>query len=293
MVAGVGSSPPTNVCLTLYAPGVPATKLFSSCSSIGNPYNEYSVGTNQALTAAGLYTIVVSESGNAVLTYGLTLERLNPAPPDAIPVVLSKNITGVVTPLTAQDSYTFDGNTAGEYQIAASVPSNASSNVCFDVYQPDGTSAVLGKCTSVGNPYNVYSIQADVTPPQDGTYVVVVYVAGNDGTVNYNLEVSCLVGNCNPTKCVLKDALSYASGTLTMNFTLGTPTAATWNIWLTYGNTLENVYSQPQAITEPQVTITKTQPLAASGTVGVLSTLTTPKKGIACSSWAQFNTGKP
>jgi len=67
--------------------------------------------------------------------------------------------------------------------------------------------------------------------------MVLLYQAGNanTGAVNYSMEVSCLAGVCTPVypPCTLKNAASYASGTLTMNFTVGNNVATTWNAWLT------------------------------------------------------------
>lgn len=99
-----------------------------------------------------------------------------------------------------------------------------------------------------------------------------------------------------PPPCALTDAPSYnaTTGTLTMNFTLATPVAATWNGWLTSQNAMQQLWSQSQPITDPAVKVTKTQAnVAKSGKVGVLSTLTTPTAGITCSSWVQINTGTP
>ncbi len=187
MVAGLGPNPPTNICLSLYAPGVPANRILFQCTNGG------AVAGDQKLTVAGLYTVVVTETGNAVVTYGLSIERLSPAPPDGVPLVLSKNVAGQVNPPTAQDAFTFYGGMTGTYVIAASYLSGPA-NVCFQVFEPDGTVSPSGgtACTNGG------SISANVTPTQNGTHTVVVWAAGNDGTVNYNLEVSCLLGNCSP-----------------------------------------------------------------------------------------------
>ena len=291
VVLGIVGPAPTNICFNLYAPGVPAKVIATACTGVGQGGGP-GVNADQKLTTAGIYTIAVQEEGNASVQYSVSLERLNPAPPEAIALTLAQNVTGAINPPTAQDAYTFDGNTAGTYQITASIAGGFTSNICFDVYRPDGVNVVHGSCTGVyvgGGP----STQQSVTPAVSGTYTVVVYAAGDDGTANYNLEVSCLVGNCNPTKCVLKDALSYSSGTLTMDFTIGTPYAVTWNAWLVSGNTMEPLWSQPQPVTEPPVTSTKMTAIAPSGSVGVLSTLTVKTKGIACSSWSVINTGKP
>ncbi len=290
VVLGPGANPPTNICLYLYAPGN-TTPIFSLC----NVVYASSVSTIQKLTVGGVYTAVVKETSDATITYGLSLERLSPAPTDGIPLTLANNVTGQVTTPTAQDAFTFYGATSGTYEIGASPTAGNQVPLCFSVYQPDGTNVALTCNIAYADP-----ISAQLTPTQNGTYVVVVYAGGNDGTVGYNLEVSCLLGTCPakappPPGCALKDALTYSAttGTLTMNFTVATPVVATWNIWLTYQNTMESLWSQSQPITEPAVLVTKTQALAKSGKVGVLSTLTTPTGGITCSNWAQVNTGKP
>jgi hypothetical protein len=297
MVAGLGASPTTNICLTLLSPGVPANQIFYGCTTGATILGgSFSVGTNQTLTAAGQYTIKVSESTDATVTYGLSLERLSPAPTDGIPAILSQNLTGEVSPPTAQDAFTFDGNSAGEYQITASLAPSQTSNVCFNVYQPNGSIALSGGCTTGATILGgSFSITGYLTPAQDGTYVIVVYAGGNDSTVDYNLEVSCFAGKCTPTKtkCILDDTLSYSSGTLTMDFTVGTPYAATWNAWLVSGNTTELLWSQSQPITEPPASQTKTQAVPVSGTVGILSTLSTSTGGITCSSWETVSTGTP
>lgn len=292
IVAALGPSPSTNVCLTLLGPGVPPPQIFSGCSSINYPNFANSVGTTKTLTAAGTYTINVTEQGNAGITYGLSLERINPLPPDAIQLKLSQNVSSAVSTIAAQDAYRFYGATTGEYQITASVPSGATSNVCFDIFQ-GATSVVSGACTSINYPNFRNSTSFLMTPQTTGTFLVVAYVSGNDGTQDYNLEVACYAGTCPPApqKCVLGDSLSYASGTLTMDFNVGTPVAATWNIWVTYGSTMQNIYSALLPVTVPEMQ-TKTSTVAPSGIVGVLSTLTTPTGGITCSSWTVITTGQ-
>jgi len=95
--------------------------------------------------------------------------------------------------------------------------------------------------------------------------------------------------------CTLKDTVKYnaTSSTLTMNFTVGNTSAATWSAWLTDQNTITELFSVPQPITTPPMAITKTASLTKEGKVGVLSTLTTPTQGIICSSFVTVNTGTP
>jgi hypothetical protein len=95
----------------------------------------------------------------------------------------------------------------------------------------------------------------------------------------------------------LDDTATYdaTSSTLTMKFAINTFAASTWNAWLTYQNTIEQLFSVSQPMTKnPPETITKTYTdLPKEGEVGVLSTLTTPTHGIVCSSWVQVDTGTP
>jgi hypothetical protein len=291
MVLGVASGATTNICLTLYAPNNSVASP-QACTNI--EFGGDSVGTVLQLTTAGTYTMVVQETSDATVGYSLSLERISPAPADATALSLSKNITGAITVATAQEAYTFYGVTTGKYQIAASLVSGDTQNVCFNVYQPNGSSALSSGAPCTNIEFGGDTISVDLTPTQNGTYVVLVYAGGNDTTVGYNLEVSCLLGKCIKTtpKCELTDALSYSSGTLTMDFTIGTPSAVTWNAWLVSDNKTELLFSTSQPVTEPAVTVTKTASLEASGTVGVVSTLTTATDGITCSSWETVNTGK-
>jgi hypothetical protein len=297
MFTGPEPSPASNICLNLFAPGSTGTPIFTGCTDIS--FFGPSTGTTMKLTLAGTYTIVISELANGTTGYSLSLERINAPPSDATALTLATNVTGTVGVPTEQNAYTFFGATTGVYRIAASYTSGAD-NVCFNVYQSGASVSAtpsVPQCTNVS--FGGGAIAANVTPTTNGTFVIVVYAATNDSTVNYNLEVTCFLGTCPvpppKTTCSLKDVLSYnaTTATLTMHFTLGTPVAATWNAWLTAQNTMQQLWSLSEPITEPAVTITKTQALAKSGKVGVLSTLTTPTKGITCSSWVMINTGTP
>jgi hypothetical protein len=98
-----------------------------------------------------------------------------------------------------------------------------------------------------------------------------------------------------PPECTLEDSVSYndSAGILTMKFTLESEVATTWNVWLTDQNAMTLLSSEAQKVTYPPATITKTHDLAKEGIVGILATLTTPTRGIICSSWALVNTGVP
>ena len=287
MVLGDGSSTTPSICMALLPPGS-TTSIPLGCT-FGTVIE--TVASVQKLTA-GIYTIQVTEQNTGTITYGLSLERLSPAPLDGIPLMLNINVAAQVTPPTAQNAYTFLGNTADTYKITLS---DAGLTTCFAVYQPDGTLVVNGGCTA-GTVIPV--ISANVTPAQNGIHVVVVNTDGSDTTNSYDLELACVAGpdNCKqpmPPPCTMKDAPGYAAGTLTMNFTVGNNVATTWSVWLSSQNTITTLFSAAQPITVPPVPITKTASVSPAGTVGVLSTLTTPTRGIFCSSYVQVNSGKP
>lgn len=297
-----GASPSSNVCLDLWSPSLAKTHL--GCTSAGQIANWYYIYSAQTLSETGSYTIDVTATGGTI-SYNLSLERLNPVPPDASGIFLPANISWAVSPPTAQEAYTFYAAPSGVYQITASVPSPAN-NVCFEVYKPGGAVAVNLTCTSAGLQGNWYVVTVDMTPTVTGTYLVVVSTLYDVGTVNYSLGVSCAAGTCpsNPNQptCVLKDAASYnaTTGTLTMNFTLATPVVATWDAWLVSNqNVATQLWSNSEPIIDNPVTITNTQAnVPKEGTVGILSTLTVPSTsttagGITCSNWTMVKTGKP
>jgi len=275
----------TNVCLTLLDPNS-VTIITQTCTNVNG------IALEKTLTTTGSYNILITEptgGGQAVDAYALSVERISPFPPDALPTTLSTEVTGTIVP-TEQNAFTFTGSTTGTYQVTITY-TGGSVNACIYLYSPGSIIPnTLSGCT------NVNSYQFQFTPPQNATYMLLVNGAGNDGTVGYNLEVACLAGVCkqtSPPPCTVKDAASYASGTLTMNFTVGNNVATTWNIWLSSQNTITTLYSAAQPKTVPAVPITKTASLSPAGIVGILSTLTTPTKGIFCFSYEEVNTGTP
>jgi hypothetical protein len=93
-----------------------------------------------------------------------------------------------------------------------------------------------------------------------------------------------------PAGCTLNLGLSYSGSTLSMNFEIGTAVPATWNVWLTYGtSSLISVLSIPiPAVTG--VVLPVMAPLSSLGNIGILTTLNTASKGIACSAFKTVNT---
>ena len=301
LAAALNGAATANICLTVYDPSFKIV-YGPGCTGVGYG-GPSSVVVDQALVTTGTYTMDITENSSGTQDYAVSVERLYPFPANAQAVSLGKTYAGDISALTDSNAFTFEGATTGEYEVAATLSSSITANVCMTVYSPGGglikpSVGTEGGCTGVG--YGGPStIQIDFTPTETGIYMAFVSVSGNDATQSYSLEVSCVVGECTnipPPPCTLKDAATYnpTTSTLTMDFTVGNNVATTWNAWLTDQNNITNLFSLSQPITNPPKAIVKTRTaLPKEGIVGVLSTLTTPTKGIFCSSYVQINTGTP
>jgi hypothetical protein len=94
------------------------------------------------------------------------------------------------------------------------------------------------------------------------------------------------------TPCTLSLETALTDGTLALAFTIGTKEPATWNVWLTAQNEIVRLLSLPLGVLDPPVLVPFTLPFVPPlGAVGVLTTLTTPERGIICSEFATVETG--
>ena len=112
------------------------------------------------------------------------------SPPRAQPITLSKVVNGAIAVPTEQNVFTFNFFTTGTYLVTITY-TGGPVNACLYLYYPGTTSPnALSGCTSAN------SYQFQFKPTKDDTYMLLINAAGNDGTVSYNLEVSCLLGTC-------------------------------------------------------------------------------------------------
>ena len=207
LALGINGAAPVNICMKLYDPNF--MKIFDACTSAGFPNYQYSVVNDRMLTTTGTYTVVIYEGSTGTVSYALALERLLPFAPNAQQINLSTQIPGDINPITDTNEFTFASATTGMEEVSATLPTNASQNLCLRVYQPNRTPVQNDICTSIGFPNYVYTVQVDFTPPQDGMSMAFLYVAGNDGTATYTMEVSCIVGMCGTT--TIPDVSGYAA----------------------------------------------------------------------------------
>jgi hypothetical protein len=202
MVLGLGATANTQITLTLLAPNSSGgTHIFqgSTCTYCEVPGPTlYSVTATVTLPISGTYTVVVTETSSVVQTYGLSLEEINPLPSDGIPLTLGQSVNGLVNPPTAQNAFTLTASQSGTYEIVVQLAPNPAQQVCLTTYDPSGKT-VSRNCTctfcEVPGPPS-YSVTKYLAPPASGTYLLLVTEAGNDGTVGYNIEVSCYSGTC-------------------------------------------------------------------------------------------------
>ena len=95
-----------------------------------------------------------------------------------------------------------------------------------------------------------------------------------------------------PSNCSLALDLSHVEDTFTMDFLVGTSVLATWNVWMSILNTTFPLGSMLVPIVDPPVSTSFSFPgVPSMGTIGVLTTLTTPENGILCSDWETVDTG--
>ena len=90
--------------------------------------------------------------------------------------------------------------------------------------------------------------------------------------------------------CSVTLTLTYDSGNLTMDFVLASDFPTTFNVWATAGNVIQPFWSTPLPAISVPFTYPVTLPIPPLGTMGILTTLTTPADGIACSSFETVDT---
>ena len=156
--------------------------------------NPFEGRTDVTLPTTGLYTIEVSEAGNDETTgYVLTLERIIPVSPTALPIctgcTLNDNNNLVINPVGDMDIFSFDFS-GGSSDITLTITDgNVNREIRMELHAPDGT--------IIGGPVEG-SINVTLTEP--GTYIILVYEAGLDETTGYNLTLQCITGSCPTTK---------------------------------------------------------------------------------------------
>jgi hypothetical protein len=94
--------------------------------------------------------------------------------------------------------------------------------------------------------------------------------------------------------CTLNLTASVTDGTLTLDFDVGTHEPATWNVWLIAQAEITEFLSATLPRVDPPIPVHVSIPFFPSlGTIGILTTFTTPDQGIICSVFKTVNTRSP
>jgi hypothetical protein len=94
--------------------------------------------------------------------------------------------------------------------------------------------------------------------------------------------------------CTLNLEASSPDGSLNLAFEVGTREPAIWNAWLASQAEIARLFLVRLPVIEPPISVPLTLPFfPALGTIGVLTTLTTPDKGIICAAFTTVDTGPP
>ena len=148
-----------------------------------------------------------------------------------------------------------------------------------------------GGLSQVTDPLGDYSRK--VLP---GTYDVTASHPGYANATSSGVVVG--VGTTTVDLCLqelpLNLDLSYAAGTLTLDFDLGPTQPVTWNLYANIGNANASLLSAPLPIIAPPLSLPVPIPgFPQIGNVGYLTTFTTAPDGIVASSWETIDTAPP
>jgi len=189
-------------CMALYDPN--GNEIFPNPGNPNNCTGDGDLVVPQTLTVTGKYKInLTMENNGSGGDYALSLERINPFPPDAQPVTLAHAVKGTLAPANEQITYTFNGFTSGTYMVSANF-TGGYNGTCVYLYYPGSATPQAPPdqgCTGDG------VFQFTFNPPQNGTYMVLL-TGENDGSGgDYSFEVSCYLGTC-PIGTATKTALT-------------------------------------------------------------------------------------
>jgi hypothetical protein len=246
------------------------------------------VQANKTVVIPGTYVIVVSEGGDdQSITYNLSIERLFPL---RSPTALEGGqvISEEINPITDLDTYKFNATANDFVRIVATLTAGPyASAVCAELFDPDHQG--VGSIACGG------TVPIEQTLQKTGVYSLVITESNNDQAISYNLSLNCLVGSgCPAFPCTLFLNTSKTDTTLTLNFALGTKQPATWNLWVSYMQSMIPLWSLSAPVVDPvrnfPVNISNYPHL---GSIGFYTTLTSPPTGLLCSDSSSIDTGQP
>jgi hypothetical protein len=129
-------------------------------------------------------------------------------------------------------------------------------------------------------------------PSESNTSATIAIVDGNVDAFGNDFSLDDLSLQVEP--CTLNLEASSPDGSLRLAFEVGTGEPATWNAWLTSQAEIARLFSVSLPVIEPPIAVSLTLPFFPTlGTIGGLTTLTTPDTGIRCAAFTTVDTGSP
>jgi hypothetical protein len=273
IITKILGSPFSSQCLELRTPSN-AILIASTCGTA-----RYDV----VLTESGTHQVFVREQSAGTITFNLSIERLFPLR-GPTPVAAGDVLAGQeMNPIADLDTFSYNA-AAGDILriIVTKTAGSPFSAQCTEIRGPDNSSFMSMLC---GN------IDVALPPaPASGTYQIIVTSQGHNDTVTYNMSLTCVSGACPapPPTCLANP--SYASGTLTLNFTVDTPEPVEWHVALLAAGSVFTLWKVPLPVIDDPASFALPIPgFPSIGTIGLLSTFTGPS-GLTCSDLKTVNT---
>lgn len=242
------------------------------------------------LQKTGTYSVVVYEvASDETVEYGLTLERIAPPGPDAVPLTLTVASADELNPGNDIDLFRFHAAAGSQIRISLDPQIvQIGQHLQVHVARPSGVLYTLGEFTSP----NPFFFDIPITETGDHTIQLRPYRSNMD-PFGYTIRIDCLSGPCAPPDCTLEIEPTFADTTLTLDLTVGNRlSSASWHVWLWVLNETVRLWSFPIGVISPDLHFAVPIPgFPSLGKVAILSSITTPTGGIACFDAETVDTG--
>lgn len=132
------------------------------------------------------------------------------------------------------------------------------------------------------------------TGEDDGSSPYAGLIEGMDGKLYGVTAYGRLPGSAfrlDPIVCRNALSINYSQGTLTLGFSIESKVPTTWNALAVTPFGVANLWSQPIPAVAPAASVNVPIPAVPPiGTIGIFTSLGTPRQGVACFDWKTVNT---
>lgn len=159
------------------------------------PIDTLGAGTEaiqRELTVTGTYTLLVTEAGNdQVETYRISLERLFPPSPNALPICFSCVVTDeTLDPAPDRDFFLFEGE---QNDLITLTLTDRTGGCGGAGGSPCPVAQLFGPDRNLVDTLGAGTESVTIALPLNGTYTIHVGEAGVDQNETYNLALQCVI----------------------------------------------------------------------------------------------------